>query len=163
MAEYTDREHYIPLRKSDLVKLLLKDKKLAPTEREPFQQFCKLVSSVWHFEYLETLEKLKDAYAPFDPDTTCKPLEEFPADKRPEAMDKLFESFIGLMEKANFKRLSRKDVEAAIEGGSSDWGINMNVHWDVFERLEVFARSEGKEKRTKRHVLFFWKTIEKEV
>jgi hypothetical protein len=63
MAEYQDREHYIPLRKSDLTQLLCSDKDLPFQEREPFRQFCKLVSSVFHFEYLQQLEDLKDAYA----------------------------------------------------------------------------------------------------
>ena len=65
--------------------MLGKDAKVAFQEREPFRQFCKLVVAVWHFEYLETLEKLKDDYAPFDPDSTCKPLKPLPAEKRPQA------------------------------------------------------------------------------
>lgn len=56
MAEYKDREHFIPLRKSDLIELLSKDKKLSTEERESFRQFCTLVSSVFHFEYLKQLE-----------------------------------------------------------------------------------------------------------
>jgi hypothetical protein len=163
MAEYENREHYIPLRKSDLVKMLLKDSKLDASEHDRFRQFCKLVSAVWHFEYYETLDQLKDSFAPFDPDSTCKPLEPLARDKRPGEMDKLFERFVGLMEKANFKRLSRKDVEAAIEGGASDWGINMNVDWEVFERLEVFVRGDVMTRRTKRGSIFFWKTETKEV
>src|SRR5271166_4353547 len=118
MAEYEDREHYIPLRKSDLVELLVKDPKLDYREWEPFRQFCRLVGSVWHFEYLETLEKLKDDYAPFDPDSTCKPLKPLPAEKREKKLEQLFDDFIGLMERANFKRLSKQDVIDAVEGGA---------------------------------------------
>jgi hypothetical protein len=163
MAEYQDREHYIPLRKSDLVELLCKDQKLDAREREPFRQFCRLVSAVWHFEYLETLEKLKDAYAPFDPDAVTVPLAPLPPDQRAKRMDQLFERFTALMERANFKRLGRKDVEAAVEGGASDWGVNMSVDFNVFERLELFVRSEGMTSRTKKHPLFFWRKEEKKV
>jgi len=163
MAEYTDREHYIPLRKRDLVAFLLKDPKVAYDEREPFQQFCRLVSAVWHFEYLETLEKLKDEYAPFDPDAVTKPLTPLPPEDRPAKVDALFEDFIALMERANFKRMSRKDIDDAVEGGASDWGVNMNVDWDVFERMEIFSRGEGKVVRTKKHPIFFWKKEEKKV
>src|SRR5262249_17328769 len=83
--------------------------------------------------------------------------------KRPKKMDELFEEFIGLMERANFTRLSRQDVEAAIEGGASDWGINMYVDWDVFERLELFCRGDTQGKRTKKHPIFFWRREEKSV
>jgi hypothetical protein len=163
MAEYQDREHYIPLRKSDLVDMLCKDSRLEPRERDPFRQFCLLVSSVWHFEYLATLEKLKDAYAPFDPDSVTKEVNPLPAEKRPQRMEYLFDEFIKLMERANFKRLSRKDIEDAIEGGASDWGVNMSVDFDVFERIELFVRSEGTTTRVKRRTFLFWKTEEKKV
>ena len=163
MAEYEDREHYIPLRKSDLVTMLCKDRKLDLRENEGFRQFCRLVGAVWHFEYLETLEKLKDSYAPFDPDSPCKPLKELPIDERPARLDKLFDGFVGLMERANFKRLTRKDIEAAVEGGASDWGINMDVDFEVFERLELFIRGEGVVKRTKKHPIFRWRKETKKV
>jgi hypothetical protein len=163
MAEYADREHYIPLRKSDLTTLLCKDKGVKVQEREPFRQFCRLVSSVFHFEYLEQLEALKDSYAPFDPDSACRPLKELPIDERPAQLDKLFDGFVALMERANFKRLSKADVEAAVEGGASDWGINMNVNWDVFERMELFTRGEGMVKRTKKHPIFRWRKETKKV
>lgn len=163
MAEYQDREHYIPLRKSDLIDLLCKDQKLDPRDRDAFRQFCRLVSAVWHFEYLETLERLKDAYAPFDPDAVTQPLAPLPEAHRPQRMEQLFTEFTQLVEKANFKRLSRGDIEAAIEGGASDWGLNMSVDWDVFERLEVYVRSDGKTTRVKRHPIFFWKQEEKQV
>jgi hypothetical protein len=163
MAEYEDREHYIPLRKSDLVELLSKDPKIGFEDQQPFRQFCRLVASVWHFEYLETLEKLKDDYAPFDPDSTCKPLKPISIDKRPQKLDRLFDDFVKLMERANFKRLSKKDIEDAVEGGASDWGINMDVDFAVYDRLELFSRGEGMMTRTKKHPILFWKKEEKKV
>lgn len=157
MAEYEDREHYIPLRKSDLVTLLCKDPKLDYREGNGFRQFCRLVGAIWHFEYLETLEKLKDSYAPFDPDSPCKPLKELAEEQRPARLDKLFDGFVGLMERANFKRMTKKDIEDAVEGGASDWGINMEVDFDVFERIELFSRGEGPVTRLKKSKLFFWR------
>jgi hypothetical protein len=163
MAEYEDREHYIPLRTSDLVELLAKDPKLPVQEREDFRQFCKLVAATWHFEYHETLEKLKDLFAPFDPDAETIEVNPLPAEKRPERMNALFDQFVHLMEKANFKRLTRKDIDAATEGGASDWGINMHVDFDVFERVEVFVRGEAALERTKRHPIWFWRVEKKKV
>src|SRR4051794_8693285 len=113
MAEYEDREHYIPLRKSDLITLLCADKALPPDEREPFQQFCRLIGATFHFEYLERLERLKDSFAPFDPDSQTLPLKPLSLDERAKQLEKLFEEFRALMERANFKRLSKADVQAA--------------------------------------------------
>ena len=163
MAEYEDREHYIPLRKSDLVALLLSDKKLPYEQREDFKQFCKLISAVFHFEYLERLERLKDDFAPFDPDSQTRPLKPLNLDQREKKLEELFAEFRSLMERANFKRLTEDDVKAATEGGASDWGINMEVDFNVFERLELFMRAEGKSTRIKKHPIFFWKKTEKKV
>src|SRR5262245_22461682 len=132
MAEYADREHYIPLRKTDLVELLLRDPKLPPAERPPLRQFCRLVSALFHFQYLQQLEELKDAYAPFDPDADTRPLKKLLPEERIESQGKFFDRFVGLMERANYKRMSWKDVEEAMAGGASDWGVNMYVDRNLF-------------------------------
>jgi hypothetical protein len=150
MAEYKDREHFIPLRKSDLVELLCKDKSLSVQEREPFKQFCLLASSVFHFEYLKQLEELKDSYAPFDPDADTRTLHPPTPEQRQKNQDALFDKFVSLMERANFKHLTRDEMHAAMSALSSDLGLMTDVDLGVFERLEVFTRGEVMGTRTKR-------------
>jgi hypothetical protein len=142
MAEYKDREHFIPLRKSDLIELLAKDKKLSAAERATFRQFCTLVSSVFHFEYLKQLEELKDAYAPFDPDADTKPLHPLSAEDRQKDEERLFEKFTALMERANFKRLTREEMQGALQEVANVSGVDTHVDLDVFERLEIFVRGD---------------------
>ncbi len=163
MAAYKDREHYIPLRKTDLIELLSSDKGLPSPERDPFRQFCTLIGATFHFEYLERLERLKDAYAPFDADSQTRPLKEPTPPQRDAMLGQAFGEFRTLMEKANYKRLSEDDIKAAMEGGASDWGLNMDVDFNVFERLEVYARGDGKSRRVKYHPILFWKKTEKDV
>src|SRR6185312_7413925 len=127
MAEYQDREHFIPLRKSDLIELLSKDKKLPAAERAPFRQFCTLVSAVFHFEYLKQLEDLKDAYAPFDPDADTKSLHPVSPDERDKDEEQLFHKFTALMERANFKRLSREEMQRALQEVATVSGVQTQV------------------------------------
>src|SRR3954452_19816140 len=82
VAEYADREHYIPLRVSDLVGLLCGDKGLARPDAEAFRQFCRLVSATFHFEYHQKLSDLKDEYAPFDPDSVTRDLRTLTPEER---------------------------------------------------------------------------------
>jgi hypothetical protein len=142
MAEYKDREHFIPLRKSDLIDLLSRDKKISAADREAFRQFCTLVSAVFHFEYLRQLEDLKDAYAPFDPDADTKPLHTVSDQQRVKNEEQLFEKFTALMERANFKRLNREEVQRALQEVASVSGISTHVDLDIFERLEIFVRGD---------------------
>ena len=142
MAEYKDREHFIPLRKSDLIELLSKDKKLSREDQESFRQFCILVSSVFHFEYLKQLEELKDAYATFDPDADTKPLHPLTADQRSRNEGELFGKFTALMERANFKRLSRDEMQQALQEVATVAGVQTHVDLGMFERLEIFVRGD---------------------
>jgi hypothetical protein len=154
MAEYEDREHYIPLRKNDLAELLCRDKQVRGEEREPLRQFCRLVSAVFHFEYLAQLEGLKDAYAPFDPDSETRPLEPVRPEERRGRTDAVFEKFGALMERANFQKLSREEIERATHEVPTDWGVRTDVDLRVFERIDVYARGDVMGERTRR---LWWK------
>jgi hypothetical protein len=160
MAEYEDREHFIPLRKSDLVTLLCKDKRLPVQEREPFRQFCILVSSVFHFEYLKQLEELKDAYASFDPDADTRPLKPLLPDERVRCQEQVFAKFTALMERGNFKHLTPDEVTAALRVLSKEWGLATDVDMSLFERLEVFARGDVVGRRAARRWFTPWKREE---
>lgn len=159
MAEYSDREHYIPLRKNDLVDLLCKDQRLGASERDAFRQFCRLVGAVWHFEYLESLDKLKDAYAPLDPDSETKPLVTLDAPARVQRRKEVFDKFTELMERANFKRLTQEDIRQAMKEIPSDWGIATDADLSVFEEIRAFARGDVMGQRTRR---LWWKLWRKE-
>ena len=160
MAEYLDREHFIPLRKSELTELLLRDKQLPAEQREPFRQFCRLVSATFHFEYLAKLEELKDAYAPFDPDADTKPCKPLYAEERKAAEDKVFAAFEALMERANFKRLNREEIESALNQTPSDWGLRVDLDLNrVFERLEVYVRGDVIREESRRSWRTLWRRV----
>lgn len=157
MAVYTDREHYIPLRRQDLVELLCRDKTMPEEAREPFRQFCRLVTALYHFEYHTKLEQLKEEYAPFDPDSATHSIDPLPAEQREPRIQQLFDRFVWLMDKANYKKLSREELLKATEE-SSDWGLNLDIDFGLFEHLEVFIRGDSQGQRVRRHWLWFWKT-----
>jgi hypothetical protein len=164
MAEYADREHYIPLRKSDMLELLLRDVKMGgqTEDRDALRRLYTLTVAVFHFEYLEHLENLKSLYAPFDPDNETTDLYPATPEKKERILGEFFEGVRHLLEKANFERLSEQDLQNAL-ASSSDWGVNMDVDFDVFERYEIWVRGDNVEKRAKRHWLFFWQTVDKPV
>jgi hypothetical protein len=150
MAEYEDREHYIPLRKNDLMELLCKDKQVKFEEREPLRQFCRLTSAVFHFEYLQQLEDLKDAYAPFDPDSETRPLKPLLPEEREQKLEQVFDKFTALMERANFERLTREEVEKSLKEVPSDWGIPTHVNMNHFDRILAFTRGDVMGERSRR-------------
>jgi hypothetical protein len=149
VAEYANREHFIPIRKTDLVELLCSDAQLPRADQEQFRRFCRGLIATLHCEYQARLEELKDAYAFFDPDSDTEPLEAHSDEERNRQIERLFDRFIALLERANFNRLSHDDLVAALHK-HSDWGINLEVNFDVFDRLEIFARGDILGRRTRR-------------
>jgi hypothetical protein len=158
----TRREHFIPIRKADLVRLLANDSSLPQSDREDFRQLCRLLEATFHFEYQQRLEELKDAYAAFDPDSDTQQLAAVSPDQRDRQANAFFDQFVDLIERANYRRLSHADLLQALEARSS-WGVNLDVDFDVFDRLEVFVRGDRSTKRTHRSLRTMYRTKELEV
>ena len=78
------REHFIPVRKSDLIEALLAEPRLAdPAARSGFRQFAWLLGAIFHHEHFAELEQLRDAYHDFNPHRPANP------DAASEAADRL--------------------------------------------------------------------------
>jgi hypothetical protein len=165
MAEFRDREHYIPIRVVDLIDYLCsesgprREQSLEPREQAAFRRFARSVAGHVHTIYLTRLRQLKEAFTPFDPDAEPKPLQTPTAEQRAADLNSLFTTFVNLMERANYTRLTREELEQVTQGASS-WGIDMDVAWEAFERVEVFYRGKGVGKRTKRKWPRFWRHID---
>src|SRR5262249_52783174 len=79
--------------------------------------------------------------------------------ERIDALEQLFKTFVHLMTRANYCRLTRAEMEVVMKG-ASEWGVDLDVAWDAFDKVEVFYRGKGKGKRTRRHWLFWWRNCE---
>ncbi len=146
------REHFIPLRKSELIDLLCRQPGMTQADQGAFRRLAQLLSASIHFEQHRRLEALKDAYAPFDPDADTRALRQFTAEEKKEKLSDLMGRFVRLLERANFKRLSRDDIRGAMNSASM-WGVNVDVDFDVYDELEVFCRGEGVQIKTLPHTL----------
>jgi hypothetical protein len=147
-------EHFIPLRKAELIERLCRQGDLAPADEDGFRRLCQLVDATLHFEYHAQLEDLQNAYAPFDCDSDTVSLTPLGAAERQSRLDLLFGRFDWLLARANFQHLSRGDLEAAL-GAVSQHGLRLEVDLEGFERLEMYCRGEFKRTQLRRT----WKTF----
>jgi hypothetical protein len=144
-------DHFIPIRCGELVDLLCTDPDLPPEEGEQFRSFAWLFADHCNSEYHRLLEKIKSAYAPFDPDCDTRSLTRLRAEERQQKLIDLLADFAYMMERANYKHMSRADLEPAV-GARSDWGLLVDVDFRIFERLAVFVRGEAVERRPVRRL-----------
>lgn len=162
MADYTDREHYIPLRRQELLDLLCQLKGITAEQQTQWRVISKLLASLFHFEFLRTIEDLAEDYAPFDPDRETTTLRKATPVRRAELLDHLFGTFGGLLKRANFHHVTEAELQAALEGRSR-WGLSMDVDFSIFDRLAVFVRGKTTGKRSFRNWKRMWKLEEVEI
>ncbi|MFL5329657.1 MAG: DUF3754 domain-containing protein [Gemmataceae bacterium] len=151
MASYQDREHFIPLRRHELVRLLCDQ--LSPAESAEFRKFCGKLCDRVHLEFYRLLERLKEDYAPFDPDADTHALNAVEGAERTDKAERLFVDADRLLTRANYVQLSREQVLAAQQGASS-WGLDMSIELDAFSRFALYTRG----KVTGERVLRSWRT-----
>src|SRR5439155_18942782 len=108
-----------------------------------------ILAAYYHYEYHKRLEVLTDSYAPFDPDRETRLMAELTGEKRTQQLETLFGRFDELLQRGNFLRLTREQILAATQE-VSPWGINLDVDFDVFERVEVYVRGEQPSTRPRR-------------
>lgn len=150
------RERFIPLRKRDVVRLLLEDGGFE-TEgaKDEFGRFCHMIESIFHFEFHGKLEKLKDSYFPLNPD--LKKWREFSRKELDECNRELFDTLKEVLNAANFDPISEEEIAQAYNE-SAALDVKILVDMDDFESIHFYSQGRRVEEidRTK---LFGLKTV----
>ncbi|MBT4161378.1 MAG: DUF3754 domain-containing protein [Gammaproteobacteria bacterium] len=110
---------------------------LSAADQLKFREFCHLLQSVFHFEYHHTLERLKDLYAPNNPDRDTRVIE-----SDIEEDGDFTETLRELLNKANYEMLDREAIEAAFNE-SSLFKLKLDIDFDDFEEALLFIRGES--------------------
>ncbi|MFT7631638.1 MAG: hypothetical protein ACI87E_002677 [Mariniblastus sp.] len=133
------RASFIPLRQSDLTAKLVEEFGISPSEQVKFRQLCARLQAIFHVEHLTALLHLEELYDALDPDSQLIDLDTMSAAHRDQLASELLDRLTGLLNSAHYKRLTREELERAIEIGWQ-WGVRLEVDFELFERLEIFAR-----------------------
>jgi hypothetical protein len=162
MGELKARRDYIPMTRSDLVELLCEDGAFADLDREHFLKLCDLVSAAHHHRLNRRLQDLKRSYDPFDPDTDNTTLMRLTDRQKQDRLNMLYRQFAWLLDHAHFQHLSREEIEPVLLK-ASHWGVRMDVDFNAFEYVAIFARGEALQRRTRRSLRNFYQEEEAEV
>lgn len=136
MSEPVTNKQYrfIPYRKHDLVEMCLQDNKLAGQD-DDFRQLYYMLGSIFHFEFHQIVESLKDTYASVDPDADTRAFD----NRRPLSDVNFVELLSNLLEKANYERVTQDDLDTALNE-SSLFKIRLHVDFDDFSEVLLFCR-----------------------
>lgn len=142
MTPLTNNFRFIPYRRRDVVEMCMQDGRL-PGAADEFRQFAKMLEQVFHFEFHQVVEALKNAYAGVDPDTDTRRL----ATDEAGADEPFVDLLDNLLEKANYEVVSQQQLKQALTE-SSLFKIRLQVDFDDFSEVLLYARGESVKKET---------------
>ena len=112
LAASEGRDKFIPVRKEDLFSALIRQGDFADrAECELFRRFARTLRNICHYEYSETLDRLRDDYFNFSPEVASLNL--FDRETSDGAYENLIRSLGVLLKDANFEELSHDDIVEA--------------------------------------------------
>ncbi len=133
---------------------------MTESEGSHFRNLCTRLRSIFHVEHLTELIKIEELYGPLDPDSELIQLVPLSENEKESRTGQLVDRLSSLLYSAHYQRLTRDELQHAIEL-SSEWGVKLDVDFNVFDRLEVFARGYQMVEVTRRRwwKLFFKETV----
>lgn len=160
-AALPERATFIPLRHTDLRMKLVELFSLDADQRKSFDRLCTHLQAIFHVEHLSILLQLEEIYCHLDPDTELLDLQTIGPIERHRLTQDLVDRVSSVLFSAHYKRLTREELERAIEIGCQ-WGVRLDVDFSLFDQLEIFARGYRTVTITRRRWqnLFFLETIE---
>jgi hypothetical protein len=136
-----DREHFIPVRKIDIIEALIVHGALG-SERDEFRRLCEQLAAIEHYEYHEQLERLHNDYFYFAPESTAHAHAGAGALKR--AYRNLIEGVTAVLHDANFIEVPREEIERA-QREDSIVRLKITVPLDNYRAIRFFRRGHHQE------------------
>ena len=139
----SERDHFIPARKIDVLNAVIADGALgSEPEREQFRQLCKLLGAIYHYQYFDQLERLRNDYFYFSPDTDGHA--RFDSATVERAYGDLIEALTKVLHGANFIEVQHEEIERA----HREHGIvrvNIRAPLEDYREVRFFRRGHHNE------------------
>lgn len=105
-------DEFIPIRKSDLIGALAEQGAFASAAgREKFDLLCRMLAAIYHYEYFELLDRLRNDYYYFSPDIA--PHAAIDREKVDRCYADLIQSLEKVLSDANFKDAPHAEIDHA--------------------------------------------------
>jgi len=147
MADDPNRNRFIPFRKADIITMCSGGPGLTDGEAKEFQEFCRILDALFHFEFHRSLETLKNSYAPFNPDADTRSLTDYLPQEKEQLQKQLVAALTAVLDAANFEKITATDLEQAL-AEESLFKIRLEVDFDDFEEVIFFRRGESLKQET---------------
>jgi hypothetical protein len=139
-----EREHFIPVRKIDILNALADHGALSDgADRDKFRRFCRMLDAIYHYEYHDQLESLRDNYFYFDPESDGHIRANSATLER--AYRDLIMALTGALHDANFIEVAHEEIERAHRNDALV-RVKIRASLDNYREIRFFRRGSHKEK-----------------
>ena len=139
----TERDHFIPARKIDVLNAVIAHSALAgESERVKFRQFCRLLGAIYHYEYFDKLERLRNDYFYFNPELDGLVLAD--SAKIEPAYRDLIETLTTVLHNANFIEVPHEEIERS-HREHAVVRVNIATSLDDYREVRFFRRGHRRD------------------
>ncbi|MEP4891966.1 MAG: TMEM143 family protein [Aliiglaciecola sp.] len=147
MQQSSKKDRFIPLRKTDLINACVAHGQLDESNKKAFKGLCHILVSTLHFEYHQTLETLKDNYAPFDPNADTLPVHATSQISLEDKQQVFAQTFAQVLNAANFEKVTEQDLQEALHEASL-FKVRLEVEFADFAEVVFYRRGEYQKTET---------------
>ncbi|MDA7541265.1 TMEM143 family protein [bacterium] len=151
------REQFIPISRGELFDSLPQIESCSAKDKSRLRELFRILDALLNHQYHSQFSELRRVYASLDPDNVFVFGKEAPQDNK-KSSDQVFKRLEDILDRANYRRLQRSDLEEAVENAGV-LGIRLRVDFDLFDDLHIYARGSRTEVWKKRT---WWKLFREE-
>ncbi|MEO0792316.1 MAG: TMEM143 family protein [Pseudomonadota bacterium] len=156
------RETFLPITLTALNDRLTRPQAWQPGQSSAARRFFQYLAYWRQQQYQKETMAIGQTYEPFNPDTDLLQTRQYTDIEKFKMQKRLVGHVQGLLEQANFVRISPTDVET-IMTADTHYGLDFHVDLDAFEELLIFYRGASTRKDQKRDIRKFYRKVEFQV
>ena len=135
------RDHFIPARKIDVLDALIAHgAKAGGHDPEKFRQLARLLGAIYHYEYFDQLERLRNDYFYFNPEIDAR----FDAARVEAAYRDLLATLTAVLHNANFIEVAHEEIERS-HREHAIVRVNIKTSLDDYREVRFFRRGHRRE------------------
>jgi len=140
---------FIPYRKSDIVRMCLCEQALDTDRQTQYERACAHIEAFYKDDFHRIKQRLKEAYAPLDPDADTRVVSELRSADQPA---ELLRAMAEVLERANYDKVTQESLQHALDSASL---FHVRLYVDLEDFAEVLLYTRGASKREERVGEFF--------
>ena len=148
----SQREHFIPIRYEVMLDKILERSSLSEQEQEEIRYLGLMFEEHYHLDYHQDFLKLKDAFAPFNPDKETVYELEFSEEDKAQKRKILLDGIQKFLEVSNYRLMTQEDFNKCLTLQPFG-GLSVQVDTKHFKEFHVYYRGVREVEVTD---TFFW-------